>query len=276
MLYIHQLNPVAIDIWGVLQIRWYGLAYIAGLWVAYLLGLKKCAFYSLSQDDFLDLLSYLALGLLAGGRIGYVAVYKTTLLLQNPWMIFALWQGGMSFHGAIVGGLVALVYFARRKHVSALSLIDFAAPLIPPGLFLGRFGNFINAELWGRPTDGSWGVVFPNVDALARHPSQLYEMLGEGVFLFWIMHTFEKYKTKDTPQGMGGVVFMFSYGVIRFLVEFFREPDVDVGFVYGQWMTMGQLLCVFMLATAAVWAVLLYVVRSELCTEGTLQKNSLA
>ncbi len=238
-------NPVALQL-GPFGIHWYGLMYLVGffggLWlgqwqVKRLKALDANSPWRAQDPD--DMLFYIALGVVFGGRLGYVLFYQPAYFWQHPLEIVALWQGGMSFHGGFIGVMLAMALFARRRGVRWLQLMDFVAPLVPIGLGAGRLGNFINGELWGRPTQADWGMVFPAVDRLARHPSQLYEMLLEGVVLFILLWTFAG---KKRPIGAVSALFLLGYGSARFLVEFTREPDSFLGLL-SLGLSMGQWLC---------------------------------
>ena len=191
-----------------------------------------------------NLLFYGVLGVILGGRLGYVLFYKAAYYSAHPLEIFAVWQGGMSFHGGFLGVLVAMAWFAHKHHLRWLQLTDFIAPLVPPGLALGRLGNFINGELWGRPTDVPWAMIFPNVDKLPRHPSQLYEFALEGVLLFTLLWW---YARKPRPVGAVSGLFLIGYGSFRFLVEYTREPDdflglLSLGMSMGQWLSLPMVI----------------------------------
>jgi phosphatidylglycerol:prolipoprotein diacylglycerol transferase len=191
-----------------------------------------------------NLLFYGVMGVILGGRLGYVLFYKAGYYSAHPLEIFAVWQGGMSFHGGFLGVLVAMAWFAHKHHLRWLQLTDFIAPLVPPGLALGRLGNFINGELWGRPTDVPWAMIFPNVDKLPRHPSQLYEFALEGVLLFTLLWW---YARKPRPIGAVSGLFLIGYGSFRFLVEFTREPDdflglLSLGMSMGQWLSLPMVI----------------------------------
>lgn len=247
-------NPIALQI-GSFGIHWYGLMYLigffGGLWlgqyqVKRLQKLDPNSPWQARDPD--DMLFYIALGVVFGGRLGYVVFYQPGYFLQHPLEIFALWQGGMSFHGGFIGVMVAMALFARKRGVIWLQLMDFVAPLVPIGLGAGRLGNFINGELWGRPTNADWGMVFPAVDQVARHPSQLYEFTLEGIALFLILWCFAG---KKRPIGAVSAMFLLCYGSFRFLVEFTREPDSFLGLL-SLGLSMGQWLCVPMIL-AGVW-----------------------
>jgi len=188
-----------------------------------------------------DLIFYGALGVVLGGRIGYMLFYNFSGLIADPLSLVRTWQGGMSFHGGLIGVLVAMWFMARRFHKPFFAVTDFIAPLVPLGLAAGRLGNFINGELWGRATDVPWGMVFPRVDALARHPSQLYEFFLEGVVMFVILWC---YSARNPPTMRVSALFLLLYGCFRFIVEYFREPDAQWGFVLFNSMSMGQLLSI--------------------------------
>ena len=227
-----------------LEVRWYGVMYLAAFALAYLiirseLRRKKGPIPPEAAEDFLF---HLILGVLIGGRLGYVLFYNLDVYLHAPWEIFAVWNGGMSFHGGLIGMVVFGFLFARRHHASFLELADIGALAAPPGLMLGRIGNFINGELFGRVTTVPWGIVFPLGGPLPRHPSQLYESLFEGLLLFLILWSLRR-RLPIHGQLLG--VFLIGYGIFRFLIEMVREPDPQLGFVfYG--LTMGQILCLCM------------------------------
>tara|TARA_R110000824_G_scaffold390760_8_gene587750 strand:- start:7608 stop:8456 length:849 start_codon:yes stop_codon:yes gene_type:complete len=247
------IDPVLIQI-GPFAIRWYALAYIAGLilgwrYIARLVSTPrlwkgKAPATSLQIDD---ALLWAALGVILGGRIGYVLFYDLGQYLSRPWEILAVWHGGMSFHGGAAGTLIALAIYARRNGIPILSIFDLASAAAPIGLFFGRIANFINSELWGRVTDAPWGMVFPNGGPLPRHPSQIYEAALEGIVLFIILriltHYFDALKRPATIWG----AFIAGYGVARVFVEFFRQPDIQLGYLYGDWLTMGMVLSIPMI-----------------------------
>ena len=199
------------------------------------------------------LLTWIALGVILGGRTGYMIFYQPERLLEEPLSLFFIWEGGMAFHGGLIGVIALTWIFARRHQVAPLALGDALAPLIPVGLGLGRLGNFIGGELWGRPTDLDWGMVFARADTLPRHPSQLYQFALEGAVLFVILWLFS---AKPRPLGQVTGLFLLGYGVFRFAVEFVREPDAHLGFIWLSWMTMGQLLSIPMIAIG-IWLLML-------------------
>ncbi|WP_159991651.1 prolipoprotein diacylglyceryl transferase [Pelistega ratti] len=265
MLSFPHINPVAIAIGpfelpiiGTLYIpvHWYGLMYLLAFFFAWLLGryrVKQGAL-DISLTRFEDLLFYGILGVILGGRLGYVLFYKPLFYLQNPLDIFKVWDGGMSFHGGLIGVLIAMLWFARQEKKTFFQISDFVAPLVPLGLATGRIGNFINGELWGRVTDAPWGMIFPYSDGAVRHPSQLYQMALEGFSLFIILWIFS---SKKRPTGQVSAVFLMGYGFFRFIVEFTREPDAHLGFLalgfsMGQWLSLPMILAgiaIFVLST---------------------------
>lgn len=245
------LDPVAFRL-GPLAVRWYGLAYLTGFLVAWLIlrYLDERWDMGLGPDDRTTTMLAAIVGIIAGGRLGYVLVYGLSAFAKEPLRVFALWDGGMSFHGALVGILIAGVWVSRHHGVAFLRLCDAGAVCTPIGLFLGRLANFVNGELWGRVTDVPWGVVFPGAGPSPRHPSQLYEALLEGLLLFAVMLWLAR---KRRPDGLVFGSLLALYGVFRIGVEFFREPDVQIGMLAGG-LTMGQLLSLPMVA-AGVWLI---------------------
>jgi len=242
MLVHPQFDPVAIAI-GPIAIRWYGLMYLVAFMLFMWLGRIRARRMVLSgwiPRDIDDLLFFGVLGVILGGRLGYVLFYKPAYYLANPLEILAVWQGGMSFHGGFLGVLIAVWFYARRSERRWLDVTDFIAPLVPLGLAAGRMGNFINAELVGRVTTGPWAMVFPNVDNLPRHPSQLYQFALEGVALFALLWWFA---ASPRPRGAVSGAFLLGYGVFRFVAEFGREPDDFLGLLalnlsMGQWLSL--------------------------------------
>ena len=244
-----QFDPVALRI-GPVAVHWYGLMYLLAFGLVWLLGRWRIArgMTTLTLRNLEDLIFYGVLGVVAGGRLGYVLFYKPGYYAAHPLEVFYLWEGGMSFHGGLIGVVLVLLWFARSRGLSKLELGDFVVPLIPPGLAAGRLGNFINGELWGRPTDVPWAMVFPQTgDGIARHPSQLYEMGLEGFALFALVWWFAR---KPRPAGQVSAVFLIGYGVFRFLVEFTREPDNFLGLLTAG-LSMGQWLSLPMVAAGA-------------------------
>jgi phosphatidylglycerol:prolipoprotein diacylglycerol transferase len=252
------IDPVLINI-GPLPVRWYALAYIAGLVIgwAYARALVSNKAYwggalPLASLDIDDLLFYVTLGVILGGRLGYVAFYNPGFYLAHPADIFAIWKGGMSFHGGLAGTLVAIYLAAKRKRISALSLTDVCAAAVPIGLFLGRIANFIKPELWGRPSEAPWAMVFPGAGPLPRHPSQLYEAALEGIVLFFVLYGAIRLGALQRPGLVAGI-FAVGYGAARITCEFFREPDPQLGFLFGG-ATMGMLLSLPLIAAGIVLA----------------------
>ncbi len=247
MLIYPEMNPVAFHI-GPLPVHWYGIMYLVGFlgcWGILSLRLKHSIVpRDLTLEDLSDVLFYSALGIILGGRIGYMLFYDLDDLLAHPTHLLQIWKGGMSFHGGLLGVIIALTYYAHKTKKNLIDITDFIAPAIPLGLAAGRIGNFINGELWGRVTDAPWGMVFPNAGVLPRHPSQLYEFFLEGIVLFSILWLFSR---KPKPRWVVSGMFLLCYGIARFSVEFVREPDAQIGFVAFHWMTKGQLLCIPMM-----------------------------
>ena len=241
-----QFNPVFISL-GPLSIHWYGVMYIiafGGAWVlaSYRRNMKPNQW---STDQISDLVFYGAIGAVVGGRLGSVFFYNFDRFLVDPLWVFRVWEGGMSFHGGLLGVGVAFYFYSKSLRKGFWETIDFIVPFVPFGLGAGRIGNFIGGELWGRPTDVPWGMVFPHVDQLPRHPSQLYEVALEGVALFILLWWFS---SKPRPRLAVSGVFALGYGSFRFFIEFFREPDQQIGIIAFEWLTMGQLLSVPMAA----------------------------
>ncbi|ACT49618.1 prolipoprotein diacylglyceryl transferase [Methylovorus glucosotrophus] len=241
MLIHPEFDPIAIHI-GSFGIHWYGLMYLLGFLSLLWLGkwrIRRNPDSGWKVSDVDDILFYGALGVIIGGRLGYVMFYQPTYFSQHPHEILYLWQGGMSFHGGFLGVLAAMALFARKTGKRWLEIMDFVAPLVPIGLGAGRMGNFINGELWGRATDMPWGMIFPKVDQVVRHPSQLYEFALEGVVLFLILWI---YSSKPRPRGTVSALFLIGYGSFRFLAEYTREPDsylglLSMGLSMGQWLS---------------------------------------
>jgi phosphatidylglycerol---prolipoprotein diacylglyceryl transferase len=255
-MWVHEINPVALDL-GRVQIHWYGLMYVIGFAAAWWLGLYRARQpgSGWTEQQVSDLVFWGAMGVILGGRAGYVLFYHFDYFLQDPLWLFAIWQGGMSFHGGLIGVVLALALLGRRYQKSLFEMGDFVAPLIPIGLGAGRLGNFIGGELWGRPTDLPWAVIFPAAgDHLARHPSQLYQMLLEGLVLFVILWWFT---ARPRPRMAASGLFLLSYAVFRALVELFREPDAQLG-VLAFGLTMGQWLSLPMLFAGVTMLVLAY------------------
>jgi len=238
-----QIDPVAISI-GPLDIHWYGLMYLFGFAFVWLLGRYRVGRSGWEAEQLDDLLFYGALGVILGGRLGYVLFYDLPANLDNPLNLLKIWQGGMSFHGGLIGVLVAFWYFGRKTGKAFFEISDFIAPMVPIGLMLGRIGNFINGELWGRVSDVQWAMVFPGAGPLPRHPSQLYQAALEGLLLFVILWLFSM---KARPRAAVSGLFLLGYGMFRFVVEFVRIPDPQYGYLAFGWLTMGQVLCLPMI-----------------------------
>jgi phosphatidylglycerol:prolipoprotein diacylglycerol transferase len=257
MLVHPQFDPVAIHL-GPLAVRWYGLMYLVGFALVWSVGryaIKTRPHVGWTAQELDDVLFYGILGVIIGGRLGYVLFYKLSEYLSAPLHILYVWEGGMSFHGGLLGVIAAVAWYTSTRHRSFLSLMDFIAPLAPLGLAAGRLGNFINGELWGRVTDVPWAMVFPNVDPQPRHPSELYEFGLEGVLLFIVLWW---YAARPRPRGAVSAAFLIGYGLVRFGVEFTREPDSYLGLLALN-LSMGQWLSLPMVAaglTMLAWAYL--------------------
>jgi len=240
---INNLNPVAFEIFF-FKIHWYSLAYIFGIicgWIYIKKILIKNNIHKIYIDD---LITYLIIGIIIGGRLGYVLIYNLKFYLKNPSEIIMIWQGGMSFHGGLIGIIIATVIFCKKNNLEKYIFLDFIAVAAPIGIFFGRIANFINSELVGKPTDLIWGVIFPLVDSIPRHPSQLYEAIFEGIFLFIIMNKI--YFSKNYKEGSCSFTFLIFYGIFRLFSEIFREPDEQIGYIFGS-LSMGMLLSILMI-----------------------------
>jgi len=239
------IDPIAFSV-GPLAVRWYGLMYLVGFAAAWWLGLRRIGQGSapITRKQFDDLIFVAVLGVILGGRLGYVLFYKPAHYAAHPLEIFAIWQGGMSFHGGLLGVILAMLLYARRQGIDFLRLADFIAPLCPLGIAAGRMGNFINGELYGRVTDLPWGMVFRHAGDLPRHPSQLYQFGLEGLALFVLLWWFS---ARPRPRGQVSALFLAGYGSLRFIAEFGREPDAFLGLL-ALGLSMGQWLCLPMIA----------------------------
>ncbi len=248
-MFTHNFDPTLFD-FGFISIRWYSLAYIFGILIGWWYGKKiiikkiNINFSKLSLEDFDDLITYLIFAIIIGGRIGYIVFYNPNYYLENPLDVFKIWEGGMSFHGALIFIILVTLIFAIKRNLPTFVLLDIVACVSPIGIFLGRTANFINGELVGKVTSVSWGVIFPTVDLIPRHPSQLYEAFLEGIVLFLIMNFMifrNNYKT-----GSCSCLFLIFYGIFRIISEFFREPDVQIGYFF-EIFSMGTILSFIMI-----------------------------
>ncbi len=246
------LDPIAFSL-GPISVRWYGLAYIAGFICAALVLWRTSKRWGVrvDTDSLLTIMLCVIIGVIVGGRLGYVLVYGDGYYFAHPLEVLAFNHGGMSFHGGLIGALVAGIAAARFTGIPYLTLADLGCIAAPIGLFFGRCANFVNGELWGAPTDLAWGVVFGgSAGTVARHPSQLYEALLEGVVLFCVLYLLSR-KRPPRPQGTFLGVFLVLYGCFRFLIEFVRQPDAQIGYLWGGWLTMGQVLSVPLIVAGA-------------------------
>jgi phosphatidylglycerol---prolipoprotein diacylglyceryl transferase len=251
------IDPVAIAI-GPLQIRWYALAYLTGFLLGWAVALRLNRLYgeqALPKQKIDDFMMWVVIGVIAGGRMGYVLFYNLPYFLADPTHILRVWEGGMSFHGGAAGVIIAIIGFALYHKINMYRLADIVCAVVPIGLLFGRLANFINGELYGRVTTAPWGVVFPGTDGQPRHPSQLYEAFGEGLILLVVLMIMMQMRAVRDRPGLVSAVFLMGYGLARFLVEFVREPDVQLGMLsYG--LTMGQTLCLPMILGGLMVAVL--------------------
>lgn len=276
MPYYVDFDPVFLAL-GPLKIHWYGIMYLLGFLTFFLLGAYRAGQprFGWTRDEVSDILFYGAVGVVIGGRLGYVLFYDLGNVIDDPRRIYQIWNGGMSFHGGLLGVLVAMAWFGRKTGRGFWKVADFVAPLAPPGLFFGRIGNFIGGELWGRYSDAPWAMIFPKAVTVpggspaelyqyyqagllndqARHPSQLYEALLEGLVLFVVLWI---YSSRLRPTMAVSGLFLVGYGAFRSLVELFREPDRDKGFLLGDWLTMGQALSLPLVLAGLTLIVLAY------------------
>jgi|TARA_A100001015_G_scaffold284917_1_gene351902 phosphatidylglycerol:prolipoprotein diacylglycerol transferase len=242
-MFTHNLDPILIN-FGFISLRWYSLAYIFGILIGWWYGKKiikkfKNKHGNFLADDFDDLITYLIFGIVIGGRVGYVIFYNLNYYIENPLDIIKIWQGGMSFHGALIGIIIGTFFFSYRRDKNALFFLDIIACVSPIGIFFGRIANFINGELVGKISSMPWSVIFPNVDMMPRHPSQIYEAILEGVILFLIVNFF--INKKEYIIGTCSYIFLISYGALRIVSEFFREPDLQLGYIFNI-ASMGSIL----------------------------------
>lgn len=275
MYHLHTIDPVAIQL-GPLAVHWYGLMYALGLGVAWWLGRRRvrAGRLTVSEQAFSDLIFYAMLGVMLGGRIGWILFYGYGQVLDDPLSALKVWEGGMSFHGGLLGVLVAIGYWSRRNGLHFFDSVDFVAPLVPPGLGFGRIGNYIGGELWGKASSAPWAVIFPDslprqfqgldaaalrvahesgvLDAFARHPSQLYQAALEGLAMFVLLWWFS---SRPRPRYAVSGLFAILYGSFRILVEFVREPDAHIGYLSGGWLTMGMVLSLplLLVGVALLW-----------------------
>jgi len=258
MLEFPNINPVAVDL-GIIKIRWYALSYIVGILLSWFLILKiiKIKKIDLNSKEISDLVSNCMIGIIIGGRLGYVFFYNPEYYSNNLLEIFKIWNGGMSFHGGFIGVVFAVIYSSKLFKIPILTFADLIAIVAPVGLFFGRLANFINGELFGRTTNHSFGIIFPNGGDVPRHPSQLYEAFFEGIVLFiilWVMmHLFNLLK----KPGIITSLFIFLYGLFRFFIEFFREPDQHIGLLYFEF-SMGQILSLPMILIGLYFSIIFY------------------
>ena len=252
---VHNFNPVLIDL-GIIKIHWYSLAYVFGIligwWYGRLIITKKI--HGSDQENYLknfdDLISYIIIGVIVGGRLGYVIFYNLTFFLNQPIEIFKLWEGGMSFHGGLIGVILSTYIFSKVKKLNYKIYFDIICCAAPIGIFLGRIANFINSELYGTPTDKPWGIIFPKIDNLSRHPSQLYEAFLEGIVLFFLINFL--FLKKNFNYGLISFLFLIFYGIFRIVSEFYREPDEHIGYIFD-FISLGSLLSVGMMIFAILF-----------------------
>jgi len=273
MTVLHQIDPIAFHL-GPLQVHWYGIMYLLGFGTAWWLGrmrVRAGRLPGVNEQSYGDLLFYAMLGVVLGGRLGYVFFYSFSDLLRDPLMLFRIWEGGMSFHGGLLGVVAAAWWWSWKHKLHLMDTVDFLAPLVPPGLGFGRLGNYIGGELWGKYTQAGWGVVFPRAEAelagmnlqqlqaqfatgaldrFARHPSQLYQAALEGLTMFLVLWWFS---SKPRPRYAVAGLFALLYGCFRFLVEFVRVPDAQLGYLAFGWLTMGQVLSLPLIALGLTW-----------------------
>ena len=260
-MFYHNLDPILFD-FGFFEVRWYSLAYIFGIligwWYGKIIIIKKFQTYEkkFNLALFDDLITYLIISIILGGRLGYIIFYNLNYYLKNPFDIFKIWQGGMSFHGAMLGVIIGTYIFSKKQSIKTLFLLDVIACVSPIGIFLGRVANFINSELVGKASDVYWAVIFPKIDNVARHPSQLYEAFLEGLILFLILN-YLIFK-KNYKIGNCSFSFLIYYGVFRIFSEFFRLPDIQIGYIFG-FVSMGMLLSTIMIFAG----IILYLKRND-------------
>ena len=253
-MYTNNLDPILFD-FGYIMIRWYSLAYIFGILIGWWLGKKlilrkfQVTDFKFNIKEFDDFITYLIISILLGGRIGYILFYNFDYYFSNPFDVIKIWEGGMSFHGALLGIIFGTYLFSKKKKIHLFFLLDIVACVSPIGIFFGRIANFINGELVGKVTNASWGVVFPTFDNNLRHPSQLYEAFLEGIILFFLMNLI--FFRKDYKIGNCSSLFLVFYGIFRIFSEIFREPDMHLGYIYGL-ISMGMALSFFMILVGII------------------------
>ena len=247
-MYIHNLNPIIFD-FGILSLKWYSLAYLFGVIFGWWYGKKIILFINnkynnnFKLDLFDDYITYVIISIIIGGRLGYVLFYNLNYFISNPIEIFFIWKGGMSFHGGLLGIIAATLLFSKRRGFDKMVLLDVVSCVAPIGIFFGRLANFINGELYGKPTDLPWAVIFPLIDNFGRHPSQIYEAFLEGALLFLILNLI--IKKMPYKRGVCAAAFLIFYSLFRIFSEFFREPDLQIGYIFN-YVSMGSLLSFFM------------------------------
>ena len=259
-MFINNFDPVAIQLFS-LEIKWYSLAYIFGILVGWILSKKIFITDQKIRERFDDYISYLIIGLIIGGRLGYVLFYNLDYFLNNPIDIFKIWEGGMSFHGGLIGIIIVSVLFAKKNNQDPFSYLDIVSLVAPIGIFFGRTANFINSELYGIETNSPWGVKFLKIDDLYRHPSQLYEAIFEGLILFLILFYFYR-KKPNKESGFISGIFLIFYSIFRFLIEDFRVPDEQLGYLFLN-LTMGQIISVIFLFIGTYIVKIKYEIRKE-------------
>ena len=253
-MFVHNLDPVFLDL-GIISIRWYSLAYIIGIILGWWLGKKIILRLNIHQNinislnKFDDLVTYLVISIILGGRVGYIIFYNLQFYIENPIEILKIWQGGMSFHGGLVGVIMGTYLFCKRNNIQIFATLDVIACVAPIGLFFGRIANFINGELYGKITTIYWGIIFPKIDGFTRHPSQLYEAILEGLVLFIILNKI--IMKKNYVLGTCSYMFLILYGSFRIFAEIFREPDLQIGYLFNV-LSMGTFLSILMIVVGII------------------------
>ena len=253
-MYIHNLDPIIFNL-GFLSLRWYSVAYILGIIIGWWYGKKILSLICLNNNInfkislFDDYISYVIISIILGGRIGYILFYNLEFYLLNPLEVFFIWKGGMSFHGGLLGIIIATIFFSKKNNLDKLIIFDVVSCVAPIGIFLGRMANFINSELFGKPTDLPWAIIFPLVDGQPRHPSQIYEAFLEGILLFLILNIF--IRTSIYIKGKVASLFLILYSIFRLISELYREPDHQIGYVLD-FLSMGSILSFFMIAVGLI------------------------